>query len=172
MSLGDIVQLNFSDLAELKELAQKTFFDTFAKDNTAENMQFYLENNLSEAQIKSELENPNSYFYGIRKDKKLIAYLKLNDGGAQTDSKLNNAMEIERIYVDKDYLGQKLGKRLFEFSVQRAQKLEKQCLWLGVWSQNYYAIEFYERQGFIKFAEHAFHLGSEEQVDYLYKMSV
>lgn len=167
-----IRKLSLDDLASLQTLASKTFLDTFGEFNTPEDMQFYLENSLSLAQLKSELENPNSHFFGIHQDERLVAYLKLNNAEAQTENKLENALEIERIYVDSEFLGQRLGKRLFEFSMSDAKERGKEWLWLGVWDQNYHAIEFYKRQGFTKFGEHDFLLGKDEQVDYLYKLAV
>lgn len=168
----DIKKLTRSNLKELQDLARKTFVDTFAEYNSPGDMKDYLEKNLSLDSLRNEIENPESIFYGIRKEENLIAYLKLNEGDAQTDQELENALEIERIYVDKDYLGQGIGKQLFEFSVTYAKKHKKQWIWLGVWDRNHHAIEFYKRQGFIKFGEHAFQLGSDAQLDYLYKLAI
>ncbi len=172
MTDHEIKPLSLDDLIPLQALARKTFFDTFADYNAPEDMQYYLDYKLSDNQLREELESVNSHFYGIFLQEKMIAYLKLNDGTAQTDDQLENALEIERIYVDKDFQGLRIGKQLFEFSLAIAKERGRQWLWLGVWEQNYHAIEFYQRQGFAKFGEHLFHLGNDEQLDYLYKLAV
>jgi len=41
-------------------------------------------------------------------------YLKLNFGESQTELKDNNALEIERIYVSKEFHGKSVGQLLYE----------------------------------------------------------
>ncbi|MEY3918157.1 MAG: Protease synthase and sporulation negative regulatory protein 1, partial [Bacteroidota bacterium] len=45
-------------------------------------------------------------------------------------------------------------------------------IWLGVWEHNPRAIRFYEKQGFVKFDQHIFQLGDDEQTDILMKLSL
>ena len=78
--------------------------------NTEENMQKYLNENLNEEKLKSELENQNSEFYFAENNGEILGYLKLNFKDAQTEKVEENHFEIERIYVLKAFLGQKSDK--------------------------------------------------------------
>ncbi len=96
-----IRKINESEVKQLQDISRKTFFETFAESNSAENMKKYLEENLSTERLSSELNNPSSLFYLAEMDKEVIGYLKLNKGDAQTELNDNRSLEIERIYVLK-----------------------------------------------------------------------
>ena len=50
--------------------------------------------------------------------------------------------------------------------------MNKQVIWLSVWEKNQRAIDFYNRWGFEKFADHTFILGNEVQNDWLLKKEI
>jgi ribosomal protein S18 acetylase RimI-like enzyme len=101
-----------------------------------------------------------------------VGYLKLNFSAAQTEFKDEHALEIERIYVAKAYLGAGVGQLLINKAIAVAQESGLECVWLGVWEKNPRAIRFYEKQGFKQFGSHSFMLGQDEQTDILMKISV
>lgn len=102
----------------------------------------------------------------------MAGYLKLNIDEAQTDRPLENALEIERIYVLNAFHGKGLGKALFQYSIGAAKARALDWLWLGVWEENMKAIDFYHRQGLTAFSTHAFHLGKDRQTDILMKRAL
>ena len=99
-----------------------------------------------------------------------IAYLKLNEGLSQTESKYPNGLEIERIYVLPRYKGKGIGKMLVHHALHQAKSTEKENLWLGVWERNEKAISFYERVGFRKAGTHTFLLADDRQNDFIMNM--
>lgn len=158
------------DLPELLELSRTTFRETFAADNTAANLQHYLDTRITAAHLRSELENPDSMWYWVRNDEKAIGYLKLNRGPAQTELQDNKALEIERIYVLQQYQGVRAGKALLQKAIDTAGTLALDYIWLGVWEKNVQAIGFYKRHGFAEFDTHGFLLGDDLQTDILMKL--
>jgi len=167
-----IKNVDLADIQTLQELSRQTYFETFAADNTAENMQHYLENNLNESKLTTEINNPDSTFYLAMLDNKAIGYLKLNSGSAQTELQDNKAIEIERIYVLKDYHGQKVGQFLLDKALEIARERDAAYIWLGVWEKNPKAIRFYEKNGFVPFGSHIFRLGDDEQTDIMMKLAL
>lgn len=155
------------EIQDLKHIMEKSFLETYKHLNAAEDIDLYISQSFSENNLISEIENPYSYFYFIRHEGNIAGYLKLNIGEAQTAEKLENALEIERIYVLKKFQGKKLGKALFIFAEEQAKDKNLVWLWLGVWENNHKAIEFYERQGLEIFATHTFKMGNELQTDKL-----
>jgi hypothetical protein len=87
------------DLAALQAIGRKTFVETFAEGNSAENLAAYLEEGFSEDKLRTELRNDNSQFYFALQKEEVIGYLKVNWGDAQSENQDPNALEIERIYV-------------------------------------------------------------------------
>lgn len=172
MSLFVIEKVNESEVEELQSISRQTFYETYHKMNSKENMDKYLNENLSISTLEKELKNPNSEFYIIKDLDKNIGYLKLNMGPAQTDIKDASALEIERIYVIKEYQGKKAGQQLYEKTIQLAKEKMLKYIWLGVWQENSKAIQFYVKNGFEIFDQHVFKLGDEEQTDFLMRLFI
>ena len=158
-----------TEIEALQEIGKSSFIDAFGSANTPEDMQAYLLEAFSWERLRLELEHPESQFFFAVAVGHNIAYLKLNKGTAQTDDKLDNALEIERIYVRSAFYGQKVGQRLLEHALEIAQEEKVETIWLGVWEKNPKAIRFYEKHGFTAFAKHSFLLGQDQQTDILMK---
>ncbi|MEX1301581.1 MAG: GNAT family N-acetyltransferase, partial [Desulfotignum sp.] len=90
-------------------------------------------------------------------------------GTSQTESKAENTLEIERIYVLKEFHGKTVGQQLYEKAMEIAKEKSVTYVWLGVWEKNSKAIRFYEKNGFKAFDTHIFRLGNDKQTDILMK---
>jgi ribosomal protein S18 acetylase RimI-like enzyme len=167
-----ILQINDSHIAALQQIGRQTFSETFAESNSAENMAKYLEEAYSYEKLNAELNDPNSIFYFAKMDQNVIGYLKLNFGASQTELKDKNALEIERIYVLKEFHGKKVGQLLFDKAIEIAKEYHVTYVWLGVWEENKRALQFYTKNGFIEFDQHIFVLGDEAQTDIMMKLEL
>lgn len=161
-----------SDVKTLQTIGKQTFFETFAADNTEEDMEKYLEKNFTVEKITKELNNPESTFFIAWQDTDAIGYLKLNTGAAQTELQDDTALEIERIYVKSDYHGKKIGQILYDKALETANAQHKKSIWLGVWEENLRAIKFYEKNGFVAFDKHIFKMGDDEQTDIMMRKTL
>lgn len=167
-----IKKVSTDELEELRRLSVETFSDTFTEQNNEIQMKAYLEKAFNTDQLRSELSNPESFFYFVKEEDKTLGYLKLNTKTAQTDQVLDSSLEIERIYLTQEAQGKGIGKLLMDFSIAEAKRRNLLCLWLGVWEKNEKAIAFYKSYGFEVFADHPFKLGDESQKDLLMKRFV
>lgn len=167
-----IKKVSTDELEELRKLSVETFSDTFTEQNNEIQMKAYLEKAFNTDQLRSELSNPESFFYFVKEEDKILGYLKLNTKTAQTDQVLDSSLEIERIYLTEEAQGKGIGKLLMDFSIAEAKRRNLLCLWLGVWEKNEKAIAFYKSYGFEVFADHPFKLGDESQKDLLMKRFV
>ena len=158
-----------SEIAKLHALSLSTFVEAFGSQNTVSNMEQYISEALSLDHISFEYKNPNSSFFFAEYQSEIIGYLKLNQGDAQTEPVLSEAIEIERIYVISEFQSKGIGRLLIKFSLELAKHKRLKRVWLGVWDQNQNAIRFYERQGFVIFSKHKFMLGKELQFDVMMK---
>lgn len=105
----EIIEATLSDVSILREAGIQTFTETFEKHNTSENLQKYLNESFGVDNLHKELSNPDSAFYFAKLNNKVIGYLKINFNKAQTEIKVKNALEVERIYVLKQFQGIKVG---------------------------------------------------------------
>lgn len=169
MNTLKITKATLNDIEKLQNIGRQTFYETFAEVNLEENMAKYLEKSFATEKLASELKNESSYFYLAEIDEKVIGYLKLNTGNAQTENQDKNALEIERIYVAKEFHGKNVGQELYAQALKMAKELNVSYMWLGVWEKNFRAVSFYTKNGFTQFDTHIFKLGDDEQTDLMMK---
>lgn len=167
-----IEKVTIDELDQLQDISKATFYETFASANTEENMNKYLNEGFSVNRLTNEINDKNTEFYFASIDGKVIGYLKLNFGQSQTELQNDNSIEIERIYVLKEYHGKSVGQYLYNKALSVAQHKQADYVWLGVWEQNPRAISFYKKNGFVEFDKHIFKLGDEEQTDIMMRLKL
>ena len=172
MSNINLRKVTVNDVEQLQKISRQTFHETFSAGNTEENMVKYLEESFSIEKLTAELNDPNAECYFATLDNQVIGYLKINFGQSQTELKDDKALEIERIYVLKDFYGKKVGQLLYEKAIELAKQVKSDYVWLGVWEENQRAISFYKKNGFEEFDKHIFKLGSDEQTDIMMKLQI
>lgn len=172
MSEIKIIKALTNDVMQLQKIGRETFIETFSEENTEENMKKYLEEGFSAEKLLTELKNIHSEFYFAEQDKQIIGYLKINFGASQTELKDNCALEIERIYVLKEFHGKKIGQLLYQKALDIAHQKKMKYVWLGVWEKNLRAISFYKKNGFVEFDKHIFVLGNDKQTDIMMKLEL
>lgn len=163
----NIIKATINDVDQLQQIGRQTFIETFSAQNSEADMQKYLAEDFAIPMLKKELDNEHSLFYLDELGSKIAGYLKVNFASAQTEIKDKYSLEIERIYVLKEYHGKQVGQKLFEKAKHIAVRNRLDYIWLGVWEHNPRAIRFYEKNGFEAFDTHVFQLGDDEQTDVL-----
>jgi diamine N-acetyltransferase len=158
-----------NDLQVLRDLGYETYDETFRAMNTPETMDAYLAEAFDLEKIKKELETPQCEFYFLYSDGNLAGYIKINEAPAQTDINDPVSLELERIYVKKEFKRLGLGRTLIRYAEEIAAARGKQFIWLGVWEKNVNSIAFYEKMGYREFSRHTFRMGDELQSDFLMK---
>jgi len=168
----EIKRVSIDDVGQLQKIARQTFSETFSPWNSSEDMEKYLDEEISSEKMTAELTDPNAVFYFATLDNNVIGYLKLNFGQSQTELQDNKAVEIQRIYVLKEYHGKNVGQILFDKAIRIAEENNVEYVWLGVWGKNQRAVRFYKKNGFVEFDQHIFKLGNKEQTDLLMKLQL
>lgn len=168
----EIKVASIDDLLIIQKIGRETFLETFESRNSESDLSAYINDRFSENQVQHELKNLESIFYIAWDQEDPIGYLKLNIGQAQTEYKLEDHIEIERIYVYASHHGKQVGQLLFFKALETAKSLRVPTIWLGVWEENARAISFYKKNGFEEFDKHIFRLGSDEQTDILMRRAV
>lgn len=167
-----IRQIRHDEIATFATFAHEVFWQSFIDQNSPEAMAAYCDQAFCNEQLAQEFSTPYSLFFYIEEQGEIAGYMKLNLNDAQTESLLDNALEVEHLYVAPQYQGTGLGKALLQYALNHAQENGLSWLWLGVWEHNASSIAFYQRQGLTFFGEHPFHFGNEKQTDLLMKMPV
>jgi ribosomal protein S18 acetylase RimI-like enzyme len=157
---------NLTDAAAIRQLAEKTFRDTYTIYNTPENMEHHVAKNFALLVIENELQELDSQYVVITCNAEIVAFAKLKKDHSTKGLEHKRVVEIERFYVDKSLQGQQLGRKLMDFCVEWSVENNFETIWLGVWEQNENAIKFYKKMSFEFLGEHTFVLGTEVQKDF------
>ncbi len=153
----------------IAEMSRRTFYDTFASSNTKEDMDQFMNEVFTLEALKQESHDPANIFLLAYDDNKPLGYARLREGEPLPELNGEPALEVARIYAEKDAIGKGIGRALMEAAIEVAIAQQKTWVWLGVWEKNERAIAFYTKWGFEKFATHDFPLGSDVQCDWLMK---
>lgn len=167
------IRLATKEDAELiAELSRTTFYDAFAKDNTKEDMDFFMNEQFTKSALMLEVEKEDGIFILAYNGNEACGYARMRLNNQEKILENENAIEIARIYALPSSIGKGVGSALFQKCLDIAAEQKKSVIWLGVWEKNQRAIEFYKRWGFEKFGEHTFLLGKDLQTDWLMKRTV
>ncbi|WP_373975817.1 hypothetical protein [Geomicrobium sp. JCM 19039] len=80
-----ITRIKKEEVLHLQTMSIETFTDTFAEQNSEENLHAYLETAYQLEKLKAELDHPASEFYFLFVGDERAGYLKINHNGAQTE---------------------------------------------------------------------------------------
>lgn len=160
------------DLQALSDICRKTFEESYAAFNTAENMRYYLENHFSLSKLEEEQNTKGSFFYLLYHADHISGYLKLNLGRNHLGIADKEQMEIERIYVLKNDQRKAFGQSLYLHTLKVATHHHIKTIWLGVWEFNHKAMAFYTKNGFKTIGTHIFKFGDEDQTDFIMELKL
>ena len=156
-----------ADNTLLAELGAETFRDTFAVDNTPENMAAYLAASFSPAKQAAELADPAERFLIAEVGNEVVGFARLKFEPAPEAVGGQRPMEISRFYARKAWIGQGIGARLMQACLDEAAAEGCDLVWLDVWQRNPRAIAFYQRWGFVVVGTATFVVGDDPQEDFL-----
>ncbi|TKB96260.1 GNAT family N-acetyltransferase [Pedobacter cryophilus] len=144
MQIKPYLEENIDDLVAI---ARKSYLEhyTYLWDDEGAK---YVALNFNAARLSEEIAQPNSSFYLLYFQEKLVGFLKLNiDSGLKNYSALD-ALELERIYFVKDATGKGLGKIIIDFVIVLANKRDKKIVWLKAMNSSR-SVDFYKKHHFI-----------------------
>jgi ribosomal protein S18 acetylase RimI-like enzyme len=161
-----------ADAELIADLSRTTFYDAFAKDNTKENMDHFMNTVFTrEALMQQVLNNDGIFLLAFDADD-AVGYVRMREKNEEQIMEGTNAIEIARIYAVQQAVGKGVGPALMQACIDLAKELKKPVIWLGVWEKNPRAIAFYQKWGFEKFGEHVFPIGDDPQTDWLMKKAL
>ena len=156
-----------SDSELLADLGARTFSETFAAVNRAEDMAAYLASAFTPARLAAELTDPGALFFVAEVEGEAAGYAKLHEGVPPACVTGDGPIELARIYILEKWLGKSIGQALMRRCMDEARQAGFRTVWLGVWERNWRAQAFYHKWGFRKVGEQVFKLGTDEQTDWV-----
>jgi ribosomal protein S18 acetylase RimI-like enzyme len=164
-----------ADAELLAELGARTFSETFAADNTPEDLAAYLATAFSPSQQTAELADSRAMFLIAETgeiDKVAVGYAMVRSGDVPREVTGDGPIELVRLYVSRESLGSGAGAALMQACIDGARQQGYETLWLGVWENNFRAQAFYRKWNFHAVGTHVFKLGDDPQTDILMQRSI
>lgn len=157
-----IVEATAADAQHIALLARFTFTETFAHyfSNKTE-LQDYLLQTFNVQKLKKSLEKPNTVYWLAYIDELPVGYAKLKLDSPSPLIASGKVCQLQKIYVLKDFLSQKVGRELQNSVFKRAMSSDSEKIWLSVLKSNDRAISFYEKNDFETIGDHDFQIGQE-----------
>jgi ribosomal protein S18 acetylase RimI-like enzyme len=159
------------DATALAALAERTFADTFAAENSVADIAQHAREHYGEAIQRDELARADWITLVAETDGALVAFAVLRVGSRlpEIDAGFGSAsaVEIWRFYVDRSQHGTGLATRLMQVCRAETRQCGAGVVWLGVWERNARAIRFYEKEGFGDVGSHPYVVGTDVQTDRL-----
>src|SRR5437899_760414 len=124
-----IKKLEVKDISLLSVVSLEAYSDHYL-DLWYDKGQWYMEKFFSVERLTAELNDPNAVFYLAFYHNSPAGFLKLNLNAPFDAEPGKNALELERIYLKKDYEGKGIGKKLVQLTFTIAKENEKDLVWL------------------------------------------
>jgi diamine N-acetyltransferase len=134
------------DAFDLSKVALRAYADHYLHLWNDEG-RWYMEKYFSVERLSAEINDPNAQFYIACYNQSPVGFLKLNID-APLDGFSSNALELERIYLNKEVAGKGIGKKLVELCFDIAQEAKKHMVWLKAMDTSEGPIAFYKKMGF------------------------
>ena len=166
-----------ADLADLADVAARTFPLACPPAATADNIAAFIAENLSRARFGEYLADPDRAVLiardGARTDgDRIVGYAILirgvgSDADVQRAVTTEPAVELSKMYVLPDVHGAGASGALMTAALDRARQLGAAAVWLGVNQENQRAQRFYAKHGFVVAGTKTFRLGEGVESDYV-----
>lgn len=156
------------DTNALAEIGARTFSETFAADNTPEDMRMFLESTWHPDLQRAEILDPGlDTLLACDASGALAGFAQVRVSRPPAGIDVRAPVELKRFYVDKPWHGQGLARMLMDAAEQSARARGGREFWLGVFQRNDRALAFYRKCGFRVVGTQVFVVGTDPQKDYV-----
>ncbi|WP_054850734.1 GNAT family N-acetyltransferase [Olleya sp. ITB9] len=104
---------------------------------------WYINSQYNKDNLKEELQLAHSNYYFIQFNNSTIGILRL------VHQPIKKTTKLHRLYLDQDYQGQGLGKKVMTLAITIAKQKLSKTIWLEAMDTQTQALQFYKKMGFI-----------------------
>jgi len=145
----------------LSALATQVYLDTYAVLGIRTSVAEYVRTSFSTATMQNLLANPEVMLCVAELNEHMVGFAQVGLDSAQPLVQAMRPAELDRLYVQRPFLGQRVGAQLLREAEELAAQRGAAALWCSTWVHNVRALRFYERQGYANLGSSVFVLGQE-----------
>jgi hypothetical protein len=154
-----------ADAKFISLLAKINFSESFGNLFVSEEeLRLYIDKNFSVEKMTDSLQKNENIFWIAFIDALPIGYAKLKKQSPVPNTNFNNAAELQKIYVLKEYAIKSNGGLLKVEFFKEIQQLNIHRVWLKELHTSETTLNFYREHDFHKYDSHSFSIGREDFV--------
>jgi len=126
----------------------QVFLDTYAPEGIRPALANEVLEHFCTPAIAALLARTDTSFMLAEVANHLVGFCQLTHGQGHELALPGPVAEVHRLYVQRPFLGQGIGKTLMRISEDHARERGAQSVWLTAWVENRRALGFYAAQGY------------------------
>ena len=168
-SSHNIIKAREQDALKLATFAGENFVLTFGHLYPPEETASFIRTDYTEDIFKNWIvDSKYGVWIAFSEDESVIGYVIA--GAASLPRTECSSGEVKKLYVDKSQFGKGLANTLFELSVSWLRvRFAGFPIFIGVYSENFRAIKFYNRYKFELFDEYIYEVGNCRDREFILK---
>lgn len=151
-----IIKATEKDVPLLLQIGIPSFLAAHGHSASKEDIDAYVSKNFTTENFKSQLATKAYDFYLLYYKGEIAGYSKIISNSENEAVVHKNTTKLERLYFLEKFYGLGLAKELLHFVVNKAKENQQKGMWLYVWVENFRALSFYKKTGFVKVGEYDF----------------
>ena len=164
MAKIEIVKTEKEEIKPLSILATSILREHYDPILGKEQNEYMWEKFLSEKAIAEKRDNRYIYYWA-KYDGKNVGFIGFYP--------IEDKLYLSKFYIDKEYRGKKIGRKMFEFLVNYTREKGLKSIYLNVNKYNSNSIKVYEHLGFVKIRDEKNDIGHGYFMDdYVYEYIV
>ena len=136
----------------LADTANVVWHDAFKEILTLEQIEYMIEKFQSFQALSQAIKDNGYKYYLIKTDNNVAGYTGLHEE--------NGKMFLSKLYILKEYRGEQISSKTFDFIENLAKGKNLKSVWLTVNRNNKHAIAVYKHKGFILIREQVADIGN------------
>ncbi|HYF30417.1 MAG TPA: GNAT family N-acetyltransferase [Chitinophagaceae bacterium] len=158
----EIIRAEPSHATAISGIGRRAFTDAFGHlFSSKEELQEYLDYTYAISKLRAGIQKENNAFFLALANGRPVGFVKLKKFALNSLIDSISQMELQKIYVLKEYHGTGAGEGLMKAALELTRRLNIEYLWLDTYIGNDRGISFYKKHGFRICGRHYFTIGSQ-----------
>lgn len=163
-----------TDAPALAALKRDTFRETFLEDGfaipyPAADLAIFERSSYAPEVVIAELADAEKGTWVAERDGRLVGYAHVGPCKLPHPEVRPDDGELYQLYVRRDAHGSRLGAGLLSLALAHLAAARPGPIWLGVWSGNHKAQDFYAKRGFVRVGEYRFPVGAWSDEELIFR---
>jgi len=167
MTSIEIRQATDADAETLAATGRRLFTAAYGNISGADDLAAHVDDYFSASAVESELGHENTQYYLAMDGDVIAGFIKLRHSSIPSQIPLSNGVEVQQLYVAPDQQRKGIGRLLTDRAVSIVGEEGADGLWLSVWQEADWAINFYRAYGYRTVGTTDFWLGKSHFTDFL-----